>query len=66
VLRPIPIYRHAVTTTPAGSMELCSLVPFHRLRLSPFTGRVSSCIAIFEAYSVFTHVTACRFAESPM
>jgi hypothetical protein len=41
-------------------------MPFHRLRLSPFTGRVSSCIAIFEGCSVFAHVTACRFAESPL
>jgi hypothetical protein len=33
---------------------------------SPNSGRVSSCISLFEACSAFTHVTACMLARSPM
>ena len=46
-------------------METCSHVRFHQLRPSPKSGRVGSCINVFEACSTFTHVTACMLAESP-
>ena len=36
-----------------------------RRRPSPLRKRVGSHIACFEAFSAFTHVTACRLAESP-
>ena len=57
---------HAVANTPAGLMETCSLLRFHRLRPSPKPGRVGSCISRFEACSAFTHVTACMLAWSPL
>jgi hypothetical protein len=61
-----PLCLHAVANTPAGLMEFCSLVRFHKLRPSPKPGRVGSCINVFEACSAFTHVTACMLAKSPM
>ena len=61
-----PLCLHAVATTPAGPMETCSLMRFHRLRPSPNRRRVAPCITLFEACSAFTHVTACMLAESPM
>jgi hypothetical protein len=60
-----PLCLHAVATTSAGPMETCSLVHSHRLRPSPNRRRVGPCIAIFEACSAFTHVTACMLTESP-
>ncbi len=45
---------------------ICSLVHFHQLRPSPKSGRVGSCVSLFEACSAFTHVTACTLAKSPM
>jgi hypothetical protein len=60
-----PLCLHAVANTPAGRMEICSLVQFHSLRPSPKPGRVGSCINVFEACSAFTHVTACTLAKSP-
>jgi len=51
---------------PGRSNGTCSLVRFHSLRPSPNSGRVGSCISLFEACSAFTHVTACMLAESPM
>ena len=62
---PGPLCLHAVANTPAGPMETCSLIRFHRLRLSPNRRRVGPCIALFEACSAFTHVTACTLAKSP-
>jgi hypothetical protein len=50
---------------PGRSNGICSLVPFHSLRPSPKSGRVGSCISLFEACSAFTHVTACTLAKSP-
>jgi len=61
-----PLCLHAVANTPAGLREICSLVHFHQLRPSPKSGRVGSCVSLFEACSAFTHVTACMLAESPM
>src|SRR5499433_2678954 len=61
-----PLCLHAVANTPAGQMETCSLVRFHQLRPSPKSGRVGSCINVFEACSAFTHVTACMLTESPL
>jgi len=57
---------HAVANTPAGPMETCSLIRFHRLRPSPRLRRVGPRIRLFEACSPFTHVTACMLAKSPM
>src|SRR5215471_271063 len=59
-----PLCRHAVANTPAGLTESCSLVSFHQLRPSPKSGRVGSCISLFEACSAFTYVTACLLTES--
>ena len=36
-----------------------------RFGLPSKSGRVGSCISLFEACSAFTHVTACTLAESP-
>jgi len=66
VLRLVPFSLHAVATIPAGAMETCSLMRFHRLRPSPCIRWVGSCINLFEACSAFTHVTACMLAESPL
>jgi hypothetical protein len=44
----------------------CSLVRFHSLRPSPNSGRVGSCISLFEACPALTQVTACMLTESPM
>ncbi|MGA9245157.1 MAG: hypothetical protein WBW03_24635, partial [Silvibacterium sp.] len=52
-------------TTPAGPMEHESLALFHRHRPSPKCRRVGSCIALFEACSAFTRVTAYMLAKSP-
>jgi len=51
---------------PGRSDGTCSLVRFHSLRPSPKSGRVGSCVSLFEACSAFTHVTACMLTESPM
>jgi hypothetical protein len=50
---------------PGRNVEVDSLVPLHRHRPSPKCRRVGSCIALFEACSAFTHVTACTLAGSP-
>ena len=50
---------------PGRSDGICSLVRFHQLRPSLESGRVGSCITLFEACSAFTHVTACTLAKSP-
>src|SRR5262250_1143068 len=59
-----PLCRHAVASYPGRTDGICSLVLFHRLRPSPKPRRVGSCINVFEACSAFTHVTACKLAES--
>src|SRR6266481_4725697 len=65
-LRMVPFFcLHAVTTTPAVTDGIDSLVPFHRLRPSPSVGRVGSCISCFGACSVLLHVRPARLAESP-
>jgi hypothetical protein len=50
---------------PGRSDGLYSLIRFHPLRPSPKSGRVGSCVNVFEACSAFTHVTACTLAKSP-
>jgi hypothetical protein len=50
---------------PGRSNGTCSLVPLRRHRPSPECWRVGTCIALFEACSAFTRVTACTLAESP-
>jgi hypothetical protein len=50
---------------PGRNVEVDSLVLLHRHRPSPKCRRVGSCIALFEACSAFTHVTACTLAGSP-
>jgi len=62
VFRLIPVYLHAVATTPAGPMVIDSLIHSHRLRPSPKLRRVGSCIILFEACSAFTWL---RPADSP-
>jgi hypothetical protein len=42
-----------------------SLVCLHCQRPSPCNSKVGSCNYFFGACSAFTHVTACRLAESP-
>jgi hypothetical protein len=51
-----PLCLHAVTTTPAVTDRIDSLVLFHRLRPSPSVGRVGSCISCFGACSVLLRV----------
>jgi hypothetical protein len=51
---------------PGRSDGTCSLVLFHQLRPSLKSGRVGSCVNVFEACSAFTHVTACTLAKSPL
>jgi len=56
---------HAVTTTPAQRLGCCfALSPSH-ISLPRNGGRVGLCNDLFEACSVFTHVTACTLAGSP-
>jgi hypothetical protein len=62
VWSPLPACRRQY---PGRSDGTCSLVPFHQLRPSPKSGRVGSCISLFEACAAFTHVTACTLTESP-
>ena len=66
VLRLISSCRHAVATTPAGWLGSCRSYCPQQRRPSPFQSRVGSRVTLFEACSAFTHVTACRLAESPM
>jgi hypothetical protein len=54
VFRLVLLCLHAVTTTPAVTAGIYSLVPFHRYQPSPTVGRVGSCIGYFGACSVFT------------
>jgi hypothetical protein len=46
-------------------MEPVRSYQFHRHRPSPNLRRVGSCVALFEACSAFTLVTACTLAKSP-
>jgi len=55
---------HAVATTPTRALGLFARLS-QRLRPSLFLSQVGSRIALFEACSAFTHVTACMLAESP-
>ena len=67
------MYRHAVVITPMARWVLIargsaySSLSIHpqRQRPSPYRCRVGVHIGRFEACSTFTHVTACRLAESP-
>ncbi len=63
VLRWFSMCTHAVTTTPTGSLDAVAHL-VQRWQPSPLRRRVDSCIRTFEAYSAFTHVTACVLAES--
>ena len=56
----VPLCLHAVATTPAGPMETCLLVHFHRHRPSPKFRRVGPCIAFFEACTAFTSLRPAR------
>ncbi len=57
-------FTHAVATTPTGSAG-CFAHLAQRQRPSPNLRRVGSRIALFEACSAFTRVTACTLAKSP-
>jgi hypothetical protein len=66
------MYVHAVATTPAEPLGLCRSplsargpARSQRRRPSPLFRRVGFRIALFEACSAFTRVTACTLAESP-
>ena len=63
VLRLFSPFMHAIANTPVEPQAA-----FHSLRLwrrpSPLFCRVGFHIELFEACSVFTHVTACTFAKS--
>jgi hypothetical protein len=51
---------------PGGIVDGIRLLPWYRRRRpSPYVRWVGSRIISFEAYSAFTHVTACLLAESP-
>ncbi len=65
MLRSISSFMHAVATTPAVSPD-DSLVPSGDRRPSLNLSQVGYRIALFEACSAFTHVTACTLAKSPM
>jgi hypothetical protein len=50
---------------PGGTVDGIGLLPWNRRRRpSPYVRWVGSRIIRFEAYSAFTHVTACLLAES--
>ena len=65
------MYVHAVATTPAEPLDRVALpnspgqAGYQRRRPSPFIRRVGFRIALFEACSAFTRVTACTLAKSP-
>ena len=71
MLRQISIYVHAVAITPAEPLDRAALpnnpgqAGCQRRRPSPLNRRVGFRIALFEACSAFTRVTACMLAESP-
>ena len=64
MLLPVSLCVHAVATTPTGSAG-CFAHLAQRQRPSPNLRRVGSRIALFEACSAFTRVTACTLAKSP-
>ena len=57
---------HAVTTTPAQRLGILFARFPSRISLPRNGCRVDLRIDLFEACSVFTHVTACTLAESPI
>jgi len=63
-LRLVP-FVHMPSPIPRQDRWADSLVLSHRLRLSPDSRRVSSCITCFGACTAFTSVTACKLAKSP-
>ena len=56
---------HAVATTPAEPLGASVVRLPQQRRPSPRSSRVGFRIALFEACSAFTHVTACMLAKSP-
>ena len=62
---PGPLCLHAVANTPAGLMEFVRSYDSISFGLPSLSGRVGSCVNVFEACSAFTHVTACTLARSP-
>src|SRR5467141_1875789 len=61
---PGPLCLHAVANTPAGLMEFVRSYDSISFGLPSLSGRVGSCVNVFEACSAFTHVTACTLAKS--
>jgi len=61
-----PLCLHAVANTPAGLMEFVRSYDSISFGLPSLSGRVGSCVNVFEACSAFTHVTACTLAKSPL
>ena len=64
VLRLMSPSVHAAATTPAEPSGVVGSLPRGR-RPSLNLRQVGFRIALFEAYSAFTHVAACTFAKSP-
>ena len=60
-----PLCLHAVANTPAGLMEFVRSYDSISFGLPSLSGRVGSCVNVFEACSAFTHVTAYMLAKSP-
>jgi hypothetical protein len=59
------LHIHTVTTTPAfPHRALVVLLPV-RSQPSLYLNQIGECIALFEAFSVFTHITVCMFSDSP-
>ena len=56
---------HAVATTPEQRLGACVALFPNRISLPRSGDRVSLCHVLFEACSVFTHVTTCILAGSP-
>lgn len=64
MFRSIPSCLHADAITPVESLDDVAH-QVQKQRPSPLFSRVGSHIALFEACSAFTHVSACKLAKSP-
>jgi hypothetical protein len=60
--QPVKAPEPGVVTIHGG--ETLNIVNSGEAGFPPKSGRVGSCISLFEACSAFTHVTACRLTES--
>ena len=65
VLRPVYLCLHAVTTTPAVTDGICSLVPSTDISLPRGLGGSAPALTVSGPAQCLLHITACRLAESP-